>query len=161
MSSIEHLKRWIVFSLFQDLKKLANGKFLYLEGEDNLNNKEAEHLELRIDGPYTKPCGSKGEYSAFIEVNILASSTRKEDNGADRFNLQGLMAHMLNRDFCIRRTGNEGKEPADDGTTVGTMQLLPVDQIKVSDFGQIDTSTQLFQSVAEAHYEMYFSLEPS
>lgn len=158
MNSIESLKRWIVFSYFQDLKVLANGKFLYLEGEDDLTNTIPQHLELRIDGPYTRPCGARGEYCAYIEVNILASSTRKEDNAADRFNLQGLMANMLNRDFCIRRTGNEGKEDADDNSQVGVMQLLPVDQIKVSDFGQVDPNTQLFQSVAEAHYEMYFSL---
>ena len=66
---------------------------------------------------------------------------------------------ILNRDFCIYKIGNEARLPAiDDGTLFDVFRLLPSDQIKVSDFGQIDPNTQVSQCSVEAHYEMNFSL---
>lgn len=93
---------------------------------------------------------------AFIEVNLLGNSFRNEENAFHRQNLQGLLAHILNRDFCIYRIGNVGKVAEDDESLVGVMQLLPLDMIKTSDFGTVNTNTEVYQCVSEAHYEMYY-----
>lgn len=159
MNSIENLKRWIVASFWTELKSRLTGAPLFVEGDDRLTNRSANFFELRIDGPYTKPYGSKGEYCSYIEVNILATSTRDEGNRYTRENMQGIAAQALNKDFCIYKTGNVGKNAADDESLVGVMKLLPLDAIKTSDFGQIDSNTNVFQSVTEAHYEMHFYLE--
>lgn len=158
MEEIKHLERWITASLITALSKRSSGKKVYLEGMDRLTNKEKEFIELRIDGPYLDPCGSKGEYYAYMEVNLLCTSSRNEANAFAATNLRGVMLHMLNTDICVYRTGNVGKETIDDESLVGTMKLLSVDKIKASNFGQIDPATQAYQAVAEAHYEMYFKL---
>jgi hypothetical protein len=156
--NLTNIKRWIKASYIQEIKKYLTGANLYIEGEDQLTDRDPKHFELRIDGPYIKPCGSKGEFRAFVEVNILVNSTRSEENIYERENLQSIAAHALNRDFCIYKTGNVGKDIADDETLLSVMQLLPSDEIKISDFGKIDTNTEVYQSTVEAHYEMYFTL---
>ncbi len=87
---------------------------------------------------------------------MLGKCSRNESNVFNRENLEGLLAHMLNRDVCIYRTGNVGKVDVDDESLVGTMMLLPADMIKTSDFGMVDTNTEVYQCVSEAHYEMYY-----
>lgn len=157
MNSTKFLKRWIKASYVKILRTLLEQGFdLFVEGEDRLTSTKKQFIEARIDGPYLSPCGTKGEMRAYIEVNLLGNCTRDESNIYTRENLQGLMAFMLNRDFCIYRTGNQGKEPSDDGSLVGLMKLLPVDLIKTSDFGMIDANTEVYQAVAESHYEMYY-----
>jgi hypothetical protein len=158
MSSTRHLKRWIKASFIKEVRLHLDGVPVFVEGDDRLPPNQ-KHIEFRIDGPYIRPGGSKGESCAYVEVNLLGNSTRSEENNYDRENLQGLMAEILNRDFCIYKTGNEGKVDDDDGSMIGTMQLLSHDQIKVSDFGLTDTNTEVYQSVAEAHYEMYYTTE--
>ncbi len=157
MNSIDrHLKRWIVASFIQTFRPLQEQGFvLFVEGDDRPKD-NARRIELRIDGPYTRPNGSRGEYCSYIEVNLLGNIPRDESNRYSRENLQGLMAFILNRDVCILRTGNVGKVPEDDESVLGIMQLLPHDAIKTSDFGMIDSNTEVYQSVSEAHYEMYY-----
>lgn len=155
--NLTNLKRWIKASAVQTLKPLAQGHALFIEGEDRNTNDAASHFELRVDGPYTSPHGTQGEYKAYVEVNVLANSTRNESNVYERENMQGIAAEMLNRDICVYRIGNVGVNPADTGTLVGVLQLMPMDLIKVSDFGKIDDNVEVYQAVAEAHYTMYFS----
>lgn len=131
---------------------------LFIEGDDRPIPTGAKRLELRIDGPYTRPNGTRGEYCSYIEVNLLCSTTRNEKEIFDRENLQGAMAYMLARDFCIYKIGNVGTNEADDESLVGVMRLLPVDAIKTSDFGLVDSNTEVYQAVSEAHYEMHYTL---
>jgi hypothetical protein len=156
--SLTNLKRWISASYRKQLRKLLSGASLFVEGEDRQTSLTPDHYELRIDGPYVKPNGTKGEYCAYIEVNILCNSTRDQANVYKKENLQGVASEALTRDFCIYKTGNEESNEADDGSLVGLMQLIPHEAIKTSEFGMIDPNTEVYQSVVEAHYEMFFSL---
>lgn len=155
--AIRHLKRWIKASFLKEFKLHLKGQMMFVEGEERLTNTNYQHLEFRLDGPYLKPLGPE-HYKAYIEVNLLANCTRNEENKYWRENLEGTMMHILNRDVCIYKIGNVGIEDEDDGTLLEIMNHLNVDMIKVSDFGQIDPNTQVFQATAEAHYEMYFNL---
>lgn len=154
IDDIKHIKRWTVASIIKVFKQYTEGIHLYVEGEDQNTARKDKHFELRIDGPYSKPF-SNNVYRHYFEVNILANSTRSEDDFFERQNLQGIAAFMLTRDICVYRIGNVGKNPADNGTLVGVMRLLTNEQIKTSDFGRINETTEVYQSVAEAHYEMY------
>ncbi len=152
----KHIKRWIKASFVKIARtQLEQGVDLFVEGEDRTTNKTGKFMELRIDGPYTTPCGTIDELRSYVEINLLGNSTRNEANVYDRENLQGLLAFILNRDFCVYRTGNEGRVPEDDGTLFGTMLLIPHDAIKTSDFGMVDPNTEVYQCVCEAHFEMY------
>lgn len=152
----KHLKRWVKASFVKLIRPmLEQGVDLFVEGEDRTTNKTGKFMELRIDGPYTTPCGTNGEFRSYVEVNLLGTCTRDESNVYTRENLEGLLAFILTRDFCVYRTGNESRVDADDGTMFGTMLLLPHDAIKTSDFGMVDSNTEVFQTVCEAHYEMY------
>ncbi len=155
-TDLKHIKRWIKASFVKEVRPLLEqGVDLFVEGEDRLTDKKAKFMELRIDGPYTTPCGTRDELCSYVEINLLGNSTRNESNVYDRENLQGLLAFILNRDFCVYRTGNEGNVPEDDGSLFGTMLLIPHDSIKTSDFGMIDANTEAYQCVSEAHFEMY------
>lgn len=154
MNSIKNIKRWVVASIIKRLKELTEGIALYVEGTDLNTSKLDRHFELRIDGPYSKPL-TKDSYRHYVEINILVNSTRAEDDFYERHNLQGIAAQMLNGDICVYKTGNQDKNPDDDGTYYGVLQLIPSEQIKVSDFGRINPTTEVYQAVAEAHYEMY------
>ncbi len=155
LTDIKHLKRWIKASFLQEFKLHLDGQVLFVEGEQRLTSKANQHIEFRLDGPYTKPLGHNS-YKSYIEVNLICNSTRNEGNKYGRENLEGLLAFILNRDVCIYRIGNVGREDADDETMIGVMKLLPVDMIKTSDFGQIDANIEVYQATSEAHYEMYF-----
>lgn len=158
IDNIRHIKRWMTASIVKLFKEHTEGIHLYVEGMDPATNKTDKHLELRIDGPYTKPL-TKNAYRHYVEVNILVNSTRSEDDFFERINLQGIAAQMLNRDICVYKTGNQIKDTLDDGSLYGVLQLIPSEQIKVSDFGRINETTEVYQAVAEAHYEMY--IDPS
>jgi len=154
--NLTNVKRWIKASMLREIKKNTGGVHLFVEGDTRDTNKHPQHFEFRLDGPYCKPCGTKGEFRLKVEANILVNSTRNEANLYDRENLQGIASQLLNRDFCIYRTGNVLKVPdVDNETLFGTMQLMPMDEIKISDFGQIDDNVEVYQAVVEAHYEMY------
>lgn len=152
----KHLNRWIKASYLKELRPRMEQNFhLFVEGEDR--GPGPNRIELRIDGPYNRQVGTRTEWCAFIEVNLLMNATRDEANIYTRDNIKGLMAELLARDFCIYRLGNVGRVPEDDESFLGVMQLLPAEMIKVSDFGMIDPNTEVYQAVAEAHYEMYYT----
>lgn len=158
--SLTNLNRWIKASYIMELRKRLTNADVFVEGQDRATSKRDSHFEVRIDGPYTDPCGGRGEYRSYVEVNILVSATRDEQDIYRVDNLKGVAAEALNKDFCIYKVGNVGKNADDDESLVGIMKLLPLDRIKVSDFGMIDSNTEVYQAVAEAHYEMYFTLTP-
>lgn len=156
-ASLAPLIRWVRASYIKALKPLLEGKPLYVEGDQRLTNQTDQSIEIRIDGPYLTPVGTRGEYRAYIEVNLLVNSGYNQKNRYEADNLRGLLMNALNRDFCIYRTGNNIQEETDDNSLVGVMQLIPSQMIKVSNFGQINPDAKVNQSVAEAHYEMYFT----
>lgn len=151
------IQRWVKASIIKQIRDLLKGMQTFVEGMDRQTSKVPNHFEVRLDGPYFKACGSNGEWKAFIEVNILVNTTRDEKNFYLHDNMKGTATEALSRAFCIYKTGNEGKEAGDDGTLFEVMQLDTKDEIKVADFGMIDTNIEVFQAVVEAHYEMYFT----
>jgi hypothetical protein len=159
-SELVNMRRWIRASVWKLLKDRTEGIQMQVEGEDQVKTTKLDkHFELRIDGPYSKP-QDKGNWRHYIEINILINSTRAEDDFYERDNLYGIAQAMLNSDICVYRTGNQAKNVKDNGTLVGVLQLIPVDQIKLSDFGRINETTEVYQAVAEAHYEMYTTDPP-
>lgn len=156
--NLTNWSRWIKATLIQDIQKRLNGGHLFVEGRDRDTSKHPNHYELRIDGPYQHPCGTRGEFRFFVEVSILINSTRDESNAFLHDNMKGVASEALNTDFCIRKTGNVGREGSvDDDSVAGVMKLIPAEQIKSNEFGMIDSNTEVFQATVEAHYEMFVS----
>jgi hypothetical protein len=155
--NLTNWSRWIAASFIEELKKRLLGGHTFIEGRDRDTSKHPNHYEVRIDGPYSKPCGTRGEFRFFIEVSILINSTRDEKNNYLHANMKGIASEALNKDFCIYKIGNVGKEDADDESLAGVMKLIPTEQIKSNEFGMIDSNTEVFQATVEAHYEMYVS----
>lgn len=153
--NLTNFPRWITASFIEQIRKRLNGGHLFVEGRDRDTSKHPDHFELRIDGPYQDPCGTKSEYRFFMEVSILVNSTRNESDVYNHANMKGVAAEALNTDFCIYKIGNVGREDVDDLSLVGVMKLLPSERIKSNEFGMIDTNTEVFQATIEAHYEMY------
>ena len=151
------IQRWIRASFFKQLKDLLKGITTFIEGEDRSTSKHPNFFEMRLDGPYYEPCGSRGEWKAKIEVNLLVNSTRDEKNYFIHDNMKGLATSALSRDFCVYKLGNVGRETEDDQSYFEVMKLVREDQVKVSEFGMIDPNVEVFQAVVEAHYEMRFS----
>lgn len=151
--NLTNMKRWIVASALKTFRNFSGGEQLYPEGADKKINIDS-YFEIRCDGPYSTPLAS-GCYRFYIEINILANCKRNERNFFKKENMQGIAQEMLNRDFCVYKIGNVGKTADDDESYLGVMQLIPSNQIKTSDFGQVDDHVEVYESTTEAHYEMY------
>lgn len=154
MIDIRKYRRWIRASIVKKLKSLPTDTLpLFIEEDEKKIN--ADHFELRIDGPYTNPLGTRGEYRFYIEVNFLLTTDRNEKQIYKRDDHAGIMCNFLNDNFCIYRYGTL---PEDDKSIVGVMQLISDQEIKLSDFGIIDDNVEVYQMGVEAHYQMFLQI---
>lgn len=143
------LTRWIHASVREYLETRKQTKStikMFCEADIRQTNKEKEHLELRIDGPYESGAGTAFDYSAIIEISILINTTYFEDQIFRHQNNMGLAAYMLDVNIPIYRTGDN----KDDNGLIGT--LTTTGNIISSNFGQIDNNVQVQQGTVEAHY---------
>lgn len=144
------LTRWIHASVRQWLEDRKRQKLstivIFCEADIRQTNKTTEHLELRIDGPYERKEGTRNEFYADVEVNILVNTTYFENELFRHQNNMGLASYLLDSSIPIFKIGDN----RDDKALVGVLRLesSPL----TSNFGQIDNSVQVQQGTVEAHF---------
>lgn len=154
MVDLTHVTRWITASIIKHVDGNRQDVSLYVEGATRETQKAPRYLEVRIDGPLQRPCGSKDEYAFDVDVDILCSTTLDEKDIYAMQKLLGIASQALNQDISVFRYGN--LEGTDDNSLVGCLQLKgKLGGIHAHDFGQIEAVTKLIQGSVEAHYEMY------
>jgi hypothetical protein len=145
---------WITLSIRKQFTERMQNCPVYFEEVTKPAGKKLLYVELRIDGPYMHPIGTRIEYEAVVEVNALINAPYNEKDTMSLQKLGGVVIAALNEDFCIFKLGDN--PPIDTGEFFETMQLLTDDNIEMSNFGQIDTTNKIYQATVEAHYKMRF-----
>jgi hypothetical protein len=156
MSSISYLRelpRWTQLSVRKQFKERTENIPVFFEEQIKENNKGPLYVELRVDGPFCNPIGSRDEYEAIIEVNVLIGAAFDETDTMKLHSLSGVVVAALAQDFCVYKLGPNAW---DDRTFFETYQVVADDNIEVSNFGQIDSTNRIYQSSVEAHYRMRF-----
>lgn len=144
--------RWIYSSIakyFTD-KAIAANVNIYIESAPAKDKHPQDWIELRIDGPYFSG-RSKNEWGATIEVNVVVSSAKNEKNNYRFLINSGLVCEWCVAEIPIFKLGTG---VSDDQSLLTCLQLKTDDRERliVSNFGQIDPTTQLLQSTVEGHY---------
>ena len=156
MSSIEYLRelaRWTQLSVRKQFVERTENIPVFFEETIKQNNVETLYVELRVDGPFCNPIGTRNEYEALIEVNVLINCAFDEQSTMKLYNLGGVVISALSKDFCVYKLGLNSW---DDKSYFETYQLFADDNIEMSNFGQIDPVNKIYQSTVEAHYKMRF-----
>lgn len=156
MPSIEFIReipRWTQLSVRKQFVERTENIPVFFEETFKKTYNEPLYVELRIDGPYCTPVGTKNEYESYIEVNALLSASFDEKDTMRIHNLAGVVQTALAKDFCVFKLGPNAW---DDKSYFETFQLIADENIQLSQFGQIDPTNKIYQATVEAHYRMRF-----
>lgn len=150
---LHKLPLWSQLSVRKAFVQRTENIPVLFEEQIKQNNTMPIYVELRVDGPYCDPIGTRNEYEAVIEVNALITCAFDEKDTMRLFKLQGVVVAAFNDDICVYKLGTESE---DDKSFFGTYQLISGDRIEASNFGQVDSTNKIYQSTVEAHYKMRF-----
>lgn len=153
LTYMTEMPKWTILSVRKQFVQRTENIPVFFEETVKQNNKETLYVELRIDGPFVRPSGTRDEYEATIEVNALLNEQYNEKDTIRLFKLGGVVIQALVQDFCIYKLG---PEVTDDKTFWETYQLITDDQVELSNFGQVDTTNKIYQATVEAHYKVRF-----
>lgn len=157
-----HIGRWVTASCAVYFKTVADAislKFI-LEGEDRRRSDSdnidvnKENIELRIDGPHTivKP----GFVYYDFEINTLISVTKNDEEIYRHLVIIGLFGNAFAPYINIYKKG--GLAGIDDDSFVGCLERRPIldsdREIVISNFGEIEATTDIVQSTIEGHYRL-------
>jgi hypothetical protein len=151
---LREVPRWTQLSVRKQFVARTENVPVLFEEQIKQNNKMPIYVELRIDGPFCTPFGTRNEYEAVIEVNALLCSAYDEKDIMKLHNLGGVVISALAEDFCVYKLGPNAW---DDKSLFETYQLVTDDNIQMSNFGQIDPTNKIYQATVEAHYRMRFN----
>lgn len=146
----KNFTRWVHASVRQFVSDqrttLSSTIKIFNEADIRQTNKDLEHLELRIDGPFDRNIGTAADIDIRFEINILVNTVYHENEIFRHQNNMGVAAAILNNRIPVYKIGS----PTDDRSLIGYLQLDS--EILTSNFGQIDNAVQVQQATVEAHY---------
>lgn len=152
----KHWARWI-FASISEYFDAAITIPVFIEGMDRETKDLSSFAEIRIDGPWFNEL-SANYWRIYIEVNVLIQ-TVMNDSDLHRFYKDiGDVNFAFQQNIPVyKRADNEGNNG--DDSRLGCFQFVTDrydrEQIKTSNFGQIDKNVKLQQATVEAHYEMF------
>jgi hypothetical protein len=155
--------RWIVASVATYLRQVATDGNLavLIEGLDDRTpafENATDRSEIRVSGPFSREL-SHNDYSLLVDVNVLLTS-RYDGNGKSRYTIltnAGRFHEAMQRDIPVYKFGDG---PDDDPTVLlGCLKVINGQRadtggVRVTHFGQVDTTNRLKQSIVDARYSM-------
>jgi len=150
-----HLPRWIFTSFRKHFDDNLIDTKLYIEGVHRNLSADANWMEFRMDGPWSKEL-SKNLWIHFVEVNILIVIGIDYTNSYTINKKEGIVRELFNKTVPIYRYGDPIEDAENDGTLVGCMDLERTQRrpIEVKRFGQIEPKTPILQSSVNGRYFM-------
>lgn len=144
--------RWCYASInkhFDDRKSLYE---LYIEGDDRVQQDEAEFAELRVDGPFIL-IPQKHLYYLTIEINVLCQTHLDPRRHYKAQQMVGVFLRAFRNLIEVRKYGDG---PLDDGSLLGCFHLSKDlgSTLDVSYFGIIRPDTKIMQTTIEGHYRL-------
>lgn len=157
MSEKKHWPRWIKASVASYFEANSDGIRLFVEGEEFDESESPQHIELRIDGPWTTEF-TRNQYRVYGEVNVVITTAMDQKDSYKHERGVGTVLDAF-RNIPIFRCGDG---PDDNDTLVGCWSLIQNERrrerVVTSNFGQIQPRTKIEQSTVEGHYEMCLTL---
>lgn len=133
---------------------------VFVEGMDRETKDLKDFAELRIDGPWFNEL-SADYWKIYIEVNILIQSVMGDKNLHRFYDSIGDVNAAFQNCISVYKTPDINGENG-DGSFLGCFKLAidryDRENIKTSNFGQVDKNVRLQQATVEAHYEMFLSV---
>lgn len=157
-----NLPRWLIASCSKHFDNYRGTCFLHFEGngprpiDAHAARDHPFWAEFRLDGPYVTQC-TKNEEVYDIEINVLLVSV-VEDTYAYRIQeLMGVFGQAFTPSISVFKYG---KEPQDDDSYVGCLQLKTGkgERVIYSNFSQIGPNTSIKQGSIEGHYRMHLRI---
>jgi len=158
MSSVSaNLVKWVRASLIKYFTDIANANSIpmFVEAVDERKDAtmQANHSELRIQGPYIRQT-SKGTWKLTVIVNILLTDFMEMNGDAYTLNeWGGLFMNAMDTPINIYKYG-------DDGSFIDCLRvkLDRNNEIKFFDFGTALNETRVHQAEIDATFEMTTTL---
>lgn len=149
-----HVPRWLKATVAKYLKENANGWTLHIEGvTERQNGTTDKYIELRTDGPFFSQRGTKGDYFAEYEINLLVGWQFNPKNVYELETMCGHLASILGQDICILKIG---PETVDDETYFETLKFSSEEGVSINNLGPIDHNVPKYEVTIEAHYNFHF-----
>lgn len=156
MAANKNWPRWIFASIADHFKTVAEDNTIpfLIEGiEDRTSEKirQADHAELRINGPVTKEL-SKDYFQLNLNVNIILQSFMDEHNAYTIVQNAGVFFAAMGP-IGVYKYGNG---PDDDGSFLGCLILRDdlAEPRFVSHFGQLKEDVRLRESMVGGKYKI-------
>lgn len=151
--------RWIYASVIKFFDDGINID-VFIEGMDRETEDLLDFAELRIDGPWFNEISSN-YWKIRIEVNILIQSIMGDKNLYRFYDSIGDVNAAFKNCISVYKYADINNQNG-DGSFLGCFKLIidryDRENIKTSNFGQIDKNVKLQQATVEAHYEMFLSV---
>ena len=152
--------RWINASFtnhFQNFITTQNSLPSFLIGHDvNKDTLGASYAEIRLDGPHEQQkAGITWYFESYVNVRVVTMIDDKDFYA--QYRNDGIVAASFKNNICVFKYG-DGVD--DDQSFLGTMQLITrpgKEGIIVTNWGQILTNINAFQTTVEGHYRMYLT----
>lgn len=161
--------RWIFASIANAMKDVADDADLpllveHLQERTKGFMEAADHAELRISGPFTQEL-SKGCFRLWVDANVLLTSRYegKAKNAYDILRFAGLFHEAMDSPIGVWNFGNQPGDYVDGDTSTQVFLgcLLPKagngNSVRVINFGQIDNTEKIKQTVVDVSYEMFLN----
>jgi len=151
--------RWIFASMTEYFSDAINIP-VFIEGMDRETKDLKDFAEIRVDGPWMNEL-SVDVWKFRIEINILIQSVMGDKN------LHRFYDDIGDVNFAFTNCISVYKHPDingqnGDGSFLGCFKLAidryDRENIKTSNYGQIDKNVKLQQATIEAHYEMFLNI---
>lgn len=150
--------RWI----FASVTKFFNEEIdidVFVEGMDRETEDLLDFAEIRVDGPWFNEL-SANYWKIRIEINILIQSVMGDKNLHRFYDSIGTVNFAFQKSIFVYKYADIDGQNG-DGSVLGCFKLAidryDRENIKTSNFGQIDKNVKLQQATVEAHYEMFLS----
>jgi hypothetical protein len=149
--------RWSYASITKHFATEISSIPIFIEGADRETDELADFVEIRVDGPWMNEI-SADYWRIYCEINILVQSVM-DDDLHKLWRLIGEVNVAFQKCLSVYKygTGND-----DDSSFLGCFKFVTDkydrEQVKTSNFGQINLNVKLQQATVEAHYEMFLSL---
>ena len=157
-----NIPKWLFLSVSQHFKEIvATSQFkMFVQGQAKTSSdkEQKDFFELRTDGPYLRPRKTKGFYSIEYQVNTLIQSTIDDKS----FNRPYVDMGKILTAFVSIPVYRYGDGNLDDETFIGCLKTSKqgrLEEIRVNQFGIVDTALGLIQATIEAHYTLEIDLK--
>ena len=157
-----NIPKWLFASIAEHFSNAAASPVykMFIQGQQKTedDSRQKDFFELRTDGPYIRPKNNRSRLNLEFQVNTLIQSTVDEHSASRPYVDTGkLLTAFVTIPIYRYGDGNN-----DDQSLIGCAKVAKqgrLEEIRVNQFGVVDTALGLIQATIEAHYILEVDLK--